>query len=114
MEDRRESEAYRRMSVNNPNVAALKDEAQDATDGEHNLTFRDSLKLYPKAIMYSLAFSTAVIMEGYDLALIDSFFGFSAFKEKYGTESDPENPGDKLIGAEWQSGIKNAVQVNIN
>ena len=112
MEDRRESEAYRRMSVNNPNVAALKDDAQDATDLEHNLTIRDSFKLYPKAVMYSLAFSTAVIMEGYDLALIDSFFGFSEFKNKYGDEEDPENPGEKLIGSNWQSGIKNAVQVN--
>ena len=113
MEDRRESEAYRRMSVNNPNVAALKDEAQDATDNEHNLTIRDSLKLYPKAIMFSLAFSTAVIMEGYDLALIDNFFGFTSFKRKYGTVDDPENPGERLISSEWQSGIKNAVQVNI-
>ena len=112
MEERRESEAYRRMSVNNPGVAALKDDAQDATELEHNLTIRDSLKLYPKAVMYSLAFSTAVIMEGYDLALIDSFFGFTSFKRQFGTEDDPENDGEKLIGAAWQSGIKNAVQVS--
>ena len=113
MEDRRESEAYRRMSVNNPNVAALKDEAQDATEAEHNLTIRDALKLYPKAVMFSVAFSTAVIMEGYDLALIDSFFGFGPFKEFYGTEVNPENRDEKVIGAGWQSGIKNAVQVRL-
>lgn len=54
-------------------------EAVAATNREHELTFRDALRLYPKAIMFSLIFSTAIIMEGYDLALIGSFYGYQSY-----------------------------------
>lgn len=53
-------------------------EAKNATDREHDLSLKDALKLYPKAIGFSLLFSTAIIMEGYDLALIGSFYGYTA------------------------------------
>lgn len=53
-------------------------DARDATAREHNLTLKDSFKLYPKAIAFSLLFSTAIIMEGYDLSLMGSFFGYDA------------------------------------
>lgn len=53
-------------------------DAKDATDLEHTLTLRDSLRLYPKAIGFSLLFSTAIIMEGYDLSLLGSFYGYDA------------------------------------
>lgn len=55
-----------------------KADARDATDLEHNLTLRDSFRLYPKAIGFSLLFSTAIIMEGYDLSLLGSFYGYDA------------------------------------
>jgi MFS transporter, SP family, general alpha glucoside:H+ symporter len=48
-------------------------------------------------------------MEGYDLSLMGSFFGFGPFKDRYGTAEDPE--GGLLITAPWQSGINNGVQV---
>lgn len=53
-------------------------DASAATAREHELTFRDALRLYPKAIGFSLLFSTAIIMEGYDLALIGSFYGYDS------------------------------------
>jgi SP family general alpha glucoside:H+ symporter-like MFS transporter len=52
--------------------------ARNATDFEHSLNLRDSFKLYPKAIGFSLLFSTAIIMEGYDLSLLGSFYGYDA------------------------------------
>ncbi|KAJ9649370.1 hypothetical protein H2201_006592 [Coniosporium apollinis] len=104
-------EAFRKMSVVNPDIANLHQGAQSATQTEHEMTIRDALKLYPKAVMFSVAFSTAVVMEGYDLSLTGSFFGFPPFKNRYGTEPDPENPGELVIGAAWQSGISNGVQV---
>lgn len=55
-----------------------KADARDATELEHNLTLRDSFRLYPKAIGFSLLFSTAIIMEGYDLSLLGSFYGYDA------------------------------------
>jgi len=39
-----------------------------------------------------------------------SFYAFPPFKNKYGTEPDPE-AGGMLISAPWQSGLSNGVQV---
>lgn len=55
-----------------------KTDARDATQLEHELTVRSALRLYPKAIGFSLLFSTAIIMEGYDLSLLGSFYGYNA------------------------------------
>lgn len=41
-------------------------EANAATRKEHELTLARALKAYPKAIMWSILLSTAVVMEGYD------------------------------------------------
>ncbi len=46
-------------------IDRLKD-AQDAYTQEHDLSFFDALKLYPKGVFWSIVLSTAVVMEGYD------------------------------------------------
>lgn len=68
--------SIRKLSVINPGVVQEFEEAKNAASKEHELTVRDALKLYPKAIIFSIIFSSAVIMEGYDLSLMGSFFGF--------------------------------------
>ena len=52
--------------------------ARNATEREHSLSLRDAFKLYPKAIGFSLLFSTAIIMEGYDLSLMGAFYGYDS------------------------------------
>jgi SP family general alpha glucoside:H+ symporter-like MFS transporter len=66
----------RKMSVIEPGIAGQNDAARRAADREHDMTVKESLRLWPKAIIFSLIFSTAVIMEGYDTALLGSFYGF--------------------------------------
>ncbi|KIL93987.1 hypothetical protein FAVG1_02549 [Fusarium avenaceum] len=83
---------------------AEKPAARAANDREHTLTLRDSLRLYPKAIAFSLLFSTAIIMEGYDLSLLGSFYGYDAFKQKFGNELDAN--GNLIISADWQTYIQ--------
>jgi len=121
-------ESIRKLSIINPQVVQEFEEAKKAVEKEHELTVRDALKLYPKAIIFSIIFSSAVIMEGYDLSLMGSFFGFPVsdtlalprsstlslitmqpFRNFYGTEDNPD--GGRNIGAAWQSGIQNGVQV---
>ena len=104
-------DAMRKLSVVNPEIVQEYEEAKAATAGEHELTIRDALKLYPKAIAFSIIFSTAVVMEGYDLSLMGSFFGFPPFQQFYGTQDNPEVEGGRVVGAPWQSGIQNGVQV---
>jgi len=103
--------SIRRMSQVNPYIADDIADAKQATSKEHELSIPDAIKLYRKGICFSLLFSLAVVMEGYDLALMGSFYGFPPFKNKYGTERDPET-GGLLISASWQSGLSNAVQVS--
>jgi SP family general alpha glucoside:H+ symporter-like MFS transporter len=52
----------------------LKDDilAKQAAIDEHALTLWSALQKYPKAVMWSILVSTAIIMEGYDIVLITS------------------------------------------
>lgn len=64
--------------------AQLVTDAQAATDKEHEMTLLQGLQLYPKAIGWSLLFSSVIIMEGYDVVLMGSFYAYPTFREKYG------------------------------
>ncbi|KAG9514745.1 general substrate transporter, partial [Aureobasidium melanogenum] len=83
--------------------------AAAATDEEHNLTLMQALKKYPQACFWSIAISSAIIMEGYDIVLIYSFFGQPAFVKKYG-EYDAA-AGKYTLSAAWQAGLGNATQI---
>lgn len=77
--------AIHRLSQSHPNIGTEINEARLATQREHDTTVRDSIKLYKKAIIYSIILSTAVVMEGYDMSLMGSFLGFPPFEERYVT-----------------------------
>lgn len=47
--------------------------AKVATDKERNMTLWQGIKLYPKAIAWSVLISTCIVMEGYDVCLINNF-----------------------------------------
>ena len=57
--------AMRKLSVDHPDIVQSFEEAKAATASEHDLSIRDAIKLYPKAVAFSIIFSTAVVMEGY-------------------------------------------------
>ncbi|KAJ5138881.1 uncharacterized protein N7515_003729 [Penicillium bovifimosum] len=81
-------------------------EAHAAIEKEHHMTAFQALKLYPKAVAWSLLLSCAIIMEGYDVVLIGSFFAFPAFNQKYGGLMSDGNYG---LAASWQAGLTNAM-----
>jgi SP family general alpha glucoside:H+ symporter-like MFS transporter len=81
-------------------------EAHAAIEKEHNMTPWQALKLYPKAVAWSLLLSCAIIMEGYDVVLIGSFFAFPAFNQKYGGLMSDGSYG---LAASWQAGLTNAM-----
>jgi SP family general alpha glucoside:H+ symporter-like MFS transporter len=83
-------------------------DARLATEKEHNMTLLQGIKLYPKAIGWSLLISTCIVMEGYDVCLLNNFFGFPQFKRKYG-QMLPD--GTYEIPAQWQAGLSNGVIV---
>lgn len=54
-------------------------EAQHAADDEKSMGLLQAIKLYPKAVGWSIVLSTALVMEGYDLALLGSLYGSPMF-----------------------------------
>lgn len=46
------------------------EEAQEATEHEHNLTLLQALKLYPTAVGWSIFFSLGIIMTAFDPQLL--------------------------------------------
>lgn len=58
-------DTVRKMSQSHAQMGTEINEARDATAREHNMSVRDSIRLYKKAIAFSLIMSLAVVMEGY-------------------------------------------------
>jgi MFS transporter, SP family, general alpha glucoside:H+ symporter len=83
-------------------------DAEDATAQEHELTFLQAIKLYPKAVGWSVILSAALIMEGYDTKLIGSLFAQPTFQKAYGSH---QATGSYQISAPWQSGLSNGSTV---
>ncbi|KAL6245551.1 hypothetical protein RBB50_007550 [Rhinocladiella similis] len=84
------------------------DGAQEATEHEHKMGIWKAIKTYPKAVGWSVLASTALVMEGYDLVVIGSFYGFPEFQKKYG-EKQPD--GTYVVSAPWQTGLSNGALV---
>ena len=52
--------------------------AKTATEKEQEMTLLQGIRLYPKAIAWSVLISTCIVMEGYDVCLINNFCGCSS------------------------------------
>ncbi|KAK9452017.1 general substrate transporter [Limtongia smithiae] len=87
---------------------AVLDQAAEAVEREHRMSLLDAVRLYPKAIMWSVLLSLALVMEGYDIVLLSSFYAFPSFLEKFGVE---QADGTFVISAAWQSGLSNGALV---
>ena len=86
----------------------LADEARQASAKEQQMTLWQALKLYPKAVGWSMLLSSTLIMEGYDLALLGSLYASNSFNEKYGS-FNPDS-GKYNVSAAWQSGLSNGAR----
>jgi SP family general alpha glucoside:H+ symporter-like MFS transporter len=100
--------ATRHMAQSNTEFIGLVFEAKEATQKEHQMSLLQAIKLYPKAIGWSVILSCAIIMEGYDVVLMGSFYAFPEFQRRYGMlQSD----GTYGLSAPWQAGLSNGVNV---
>jgi SP family general alpha glucoside:H+ symporter-like MFS transporter len=54
---------------------AIFDNARSATAKEQSMTLWQGIRLYPKAVGWSILISTCICMEGYDLCLLSNFYG---------------------------------------
>lgn len=82
--------------------------AKAATDKEHHMTLLQGIKLYPKAVGWSMLISLCIAMEGFDLCLLGTFYAMPQFRKKYG-EQLPD--GTYQVTAPWQAGLSNGAVV---
>lgn len=97
-------------SSNGPNPTAIDEQANLATSQEHSLTIAQALKTHKKAILWSMAMSGTIIMEGYDNILIGSFYAYPSFQQRYGEEL---TPGDYQLTGPWQVALSIASSCGI-
>ena len=88
--------------------AYVAEEAAKATQAEVSMTLLQGLKTYPNAVGWSVLLSTCIIMEGFDIVLINSLYALPAFQMRFG-EKSPD--GSYQLSAAWQSGLANGALV---
>lgn len=97
-----------RLSVAVPDLKHLTQDANKASKSEQSMTLMDGLRLYPKAVAWSVLLSTAIIMEGFDKVLIGNLIAVPAFKQRFGSQLAD---GTYEVTAAWQSGLSNGAFV---
>ncbi|KAI8935810.1 hypothetical protein NX059_012564 [Plenodomus lindquistii] len=101
-------EQQRRLSVAMVDIKQVTQDANKASESEQKMTLLEGVRLYPKAIAWSVLLSAAIIMEGFDKVLIANLIAVPAFKENFGSQLAD---GSYEITAAWQSGLSNAAFV---
>ncbi|KAL2831619.1 general substrate transporter [Aspergillus pseudoustus] len=105
--DKGQASAYDRQD-SPPPMAKVIENAKSATEKEQNMTLLQGIKLYPKAVIWSVVISTCIAMEGYDISLVNNFYAFDQFNRKYGEIS---SDGSYQVPARWQAGLSNGAYV---
>ncbi|KAK2007463.1 maltose permease [Colletotrichum eremochloae] len=83
-------------------------DATTETERQKSMGFFEAIRLYHRAVLWSIVLSTAIVMEGFDLVLIGSFFAFPQFTEHFG-ERQPD--GSYQVLSSWQSALTNGALV---
>ncbi|RAK99149.1 putative MFS alpha-glucoside transporter [Aspergillus ibericus CBS 121593] len=102
------SPTMERQDSSTSSSAKIIQNAKAATDKEQKMTLLQGVKLYPKAVAWSILISTCIVMEGYDISLVNNFYAFPQFNRKYG---ELTADGAYQVPARWQSGLSNGAYV---
>ncbi|KAF2202376.1 general substrate transporter [Delitschia confertaspora ATCC 74209] len=84
------------------------DDAQHGASKDKTMSLGQAIRLYPKAVGWSVLLSSALIMEGYDLALLGSLYASPQFNMKYGVQN--HKTGKWSVPAPWQSALSNGAR----
>ena len=76
-------------------------ESRQATETEHNMTFLESLKMYPTAAAWSVFFSLGILMTAFDPQLLGTLYATPAFQKDFGYLFE----GEYIISAPWQTAL---------
>lgn len=85
---------------------------ENARNNDHKekvMPLAEGLRTFPKAALWSVILSTALVMEGYDTNLLNSMYALPAFKKKYGEEIG--NTGEYEVPSHIQTSLSMSVYV---
>ncbi|SCU96754.1 LAMI_0F07624g1_1 [Lachancea mirantina] len=85
------------------------EDAQASEGAEKSMSLLEGLRQYPRAALWSVVLSTALIMEGYDTALLQSLYALPAFAKRYGFFNP--NSGVYEVPARWQTALSMSTNV---
>ncbi|OQE31443.1 hypothetical protein PENSTE_c001G02148 [Penicillium steckii] len=94
--------------VSDNSMEKIIQKARAATEKERKMGMWKGIKIYPKAVAWSILISTCIAMEGYDISLVNNFYAFPQFNRKYG---ELQSNGSYQVPARWQSGLSNGAYV---
>ncbi|KAL4971255.1 hypothetical protein BDW66DRAFT_155841 [Aspergillus desertorum] len=78
------------MAIEKPLDGGIEDSAWEAeqsqvyTQTQHALGFWEAVRLYQPAVLWSLMINVAVVLKGFDGALVGSIVGLTTFKKQFG------------------------------
>ncbi|RJE20602.1 Maltose permease [Aspergillus sclerotialis] len=84
-------------------------EAKQASDEERTQKLWPALKANRKAVAWSVLISLSIVMEGYDVILMNNFFAYPSFQRKFGQDYGGDI-GWQVSGP-WQTGLSMASTV---
>ncbi|OJJ42233.1 hypothetical protein ASPZODRAFT_2122619 [Penicilliopsis zonata CBS 506.65] len=108
-EDERRRHESLGFAPGKPLLSSLVNNAKQGADLEKKMTLGRALRLYPKAALWSIVLSTALVMEGYDTLLLANFYALPAFSKKYGVLD--ATTGSYTVSAPWRSGLADGATV---
>ncbi|KAK5207801.1 hypothetical protein LTR41_006313 [Exophiala xenobiotica] len=98
-----------KVTLTADDAVGLVRDAQTATEVEHSMTVIEALKIYPKAMFWSVGVSTGLVMLGYDTALLGTLYAYPSFQKKFG-----EKVADGYqVPAHWQAALSNSTTVGV-
>jgi SP family general alpha glucoside:H+ symporter-like MFS transporter len=115
---RGEGDVFHPLSTTVPGIGDLTDSARSATRAEQKMTLGQGFRLYPK--VWSILISSTIIMDGYDMSLLTSFFTFPVFQKSYGgpvpvpesQQAEGQEPSYQ-ISPVWQAALISGSQVGV-
>jgi len=89
--------------------AQYKADAVEAENTEHNMSVLEAAKAYPMACFWAFVMSFTIIMESYDVFLLNNFVALPAFKDRYGAcDATGQNC---VVVTKWQSALQMSGQL---
>ncbi|SCU97081.1 LADA_0H04324g1_1 [Lachancea dasiensis] len=87
----------------------LSEDARQVDDADKQMSLMAALRQYPRAAMWSIVLSSALIMEGYDTSLLSALYALPAFARKFGEWNPAANVYE--VPAKWQTALSMSTNV---